>query len=139
MLILIRSLLVFFFSFVAVSFIQAQDLDCVCKEIKRIGEEIILECVCKPKDNPNPRNQADSNINKGVVAAWTFDDGKVTDAIGKNHGKLFKGATVKNGGKFGKALDVNGSNDCRADIKVSKDIEKVLEKAFTVSYWLYVR
>tara|TARA_B100000809_G_scaffold247115_1_gene275781 strand:+ start:1886 stop:2089 length:204 start_codon:yes stop_codon:yes gene_type:complete len=23
--------------------------------------------------------------------------------------------------------------------KVSKDIEKVLEKAFTVSYWLYVR
>ena len=139
MLILIRSLLVFFFSFVAVSSIQAQDLDCVCKEIKRIGEEIILECVCKPKDNPNPRNQADSNINKGVVAAWTFDDGKVTDAIGKNHGKLFKGATVKNGGKFGKALDVNGSNDCRADIKVSKDIEKVLEKAFTVSYWLYVR
>ena len=139
MLILIRSLLVFFFSFVAVSFIQAQDLDCVCKEIKRIGEEIILECVCKPKDNPNSRDQADSNINKGVVAAWTFDDAKVTDAIGKNHGKLFKGATVKNGGKFGKALDVNGSNDCRADIKVSKDIEKVLEKAFTVSYWLYVR
>ena len=139
MLILIRSLLVFFFSFVAVSSIQAQDIDCVCKEIKRNGEEIILECVCRPKDNPNPRNQADSNINKGVVAAWTFDDGRVTDAIGKNHGKLFKGAMVKNGGKFGKALDVNGSDDCRADIKVSKDIEKVLEKAFTVSYWLYVR
>jgi len=139
LLILIRSLLVFFFSFVAVSSIQAQDLDCVCKEIKRNGAEIILECVCRPKDNPNPRNQADSNINKGVVAAWTFDDGRVTDAIGKNHGKLFKGAMVKNGGKFGKALDVNGSDDCRADIKVSKGIEKVLEKAFTVSYWLYVR
>ena len=139
MLILIRSLLVFFFSFVVVSSIQVQDLDCVCKEIKRNGEDIILECVCRPKDNPNPRDQADSNINKGVVAAWTFDDGRVTDAIGKNHGKLFKGAMVKNGGKFGKALDVNGSDDCRADIKVSKDIEKVLEKAFTVSYWLYVR
>lgn len=139
MLILIRSLLVFFFSFVAVSSIQAQDLDCVCKEIKRNGEEIILECVCRPKDNPNPRNQADSNINKGVVAAWTFDDGRVSDAIGRNHGKLFAGAVVKNGGRFGKALDVNGNKECRADIKVSKDIEKVLEKAFTVSYWLYVR
>ena len=147
MLILIRSLLVFFFSFVAVSSIQAQDLDCVCKEIKRNGEEIILGCVCKPKDNPNPRDQADpnprdqadSNINKGVVAAWTFDDGRVSDAIGRNHGKLFAGAVVKNGGRFGKALDVNGNKECRADIKVSKDIEKVLEKAFTVSYWLYVR
>ena len=139
MLILIRSLLVFFFSFVAVSSIQAQDLDCVCKEIKRNGEEIILECVCRAKDNPNPRNQADSNINEGVVAAWTFDDGRVSDAIGRNHGKLFAGAVVKNGGRFGKALDVNGNKECRADIKVSKDIEKVLEKAFTVSYWLYVR
>ena len=139
MLILIRSLLVFFFSFVVVSSIQVQDLDCVCKEIKRNGEEIILECVCRPKDNPNPRNQADSNINKGVVAAWTFDDGRVSDAIGRNHGKLFAGAVVKNGGRFGKALDVNGNKECRADIKVSKDIEKVLEKAFTVSYWLYVR
>ena len=139
MLILIRSLLVFFFSFVVVSSIQVQDLDCVCKEIKRNGAEIILECVCRPKDNPNPRNQADSNINKGVVAAWTFDDGRVSDAIGRNHGKLFAGAVVKNGGRFGKALDVNGNKECRADIKVSKDIEKVLEKAFTVSYWLYVR
>lgn len=80
-----------------------------------------------------------ADLNKGVVAAWTFDDGKVTDAIGKNHGKLFKGAAVKKGGKFGRALDVNGSKDCRADIKLSKRIEKVLKKAFTVSYWLYVR
>ena len=72
LLILIRSLLVFFLSFVAVSSIQAQDLDCVCKEIKRNGAEIILECVCRPKDNPNPRNQADSNINKGVVAALSL-------------------------------------------------------------------
>ena len=80
-----------------------------------------------------------ADLNKGVVAAWTFDDGKVTDAIGQNHGKLFKGAVVKNGGKFGKALDVNGSDDCRADIKLSKDIEKVIEGPNTVSYWLYVR
>ena len=80
-----------------------------------------------------------ADLNKGVVAAWTFDDGKVTDAIGQNHGKLFKGAAIKNGGKFGKALDVNGNDDCRADIKLSKDIEKVLEGPNTVSYWLYVR
>ena len=36
-----------------------------------------------------------ADLNKGVVAAWTFDDGKVTDAIGQNHGKLFKGAAIK--------------------------------------------
>ena len=72
MLILIRSLLVFFLSFVAVSSIQAQDLDCVCKEIKRNGKEIVLECVCKPKDDPNPKDQADLNINKGVIAVWTL-------------------------------------------------------------------
>ena len=109
------------------------------KEIKRNGKEIVLECVCKPKDDPNPKDQADLNINKGVVAVWIFDDGKVSDAIGRNHGKLFAVAMVKNGGSFGKTLDINGNKECRASIKVSKDIEKVLEKACTVSYWLYVR
>ena len=27
-----------------------------------------------------------ADINDGVVAAWTFDDGKVTDAIADAHG-----------------------------------------------------
>ena len=35
-----------------------------------------------------------ADLNDGVVAAWTFDDGKVTDAIGKAHGELFKGAKI---------------------------------------------
>lgn len=80
-----------------------------------------------------------ADINDGVVAAWTFDDGKVTDAVGKAHGELFKGAKITGDGKFGKALDVDGNQDSRADIEFNADLESIIEGAHTVSYWLYVR
>lgn len=80
-----------------------------------------------------------ADINDGVVAAWTFDDGKVTDAIGDAHGELFKGAKITGDGKFGKALDVDGNQDTRADIEFNDDLESIIEGAHTVSYWLYVR
>ncbi len=79
-----------------------------------------------------------ADINDGLIGAWTFDDGKVTDSIGQNHGELFKGAKIVNKGKFGKALDVDGSSETRAEIMV-KDLEPILEEAFTVSCWLFVR
>ena len=82
---------------------------------------------------------AHADINDGVIAAWTFDDGKVTDAVGKAHGKLFKGAKIAGKGKFGKALDVDGSKDTRADVEFNDDLEKAIEGAHTVSYWLFVR
>lgn len=80
-----------------------------------------------------------ADINDGVIAAWTFDDGKVSDAIGDAHGELFKGATITNDGKFGKALDVDGNQDSRADIEFDNDLESIIEGPHTVSYWLFVR
>ena len=80
-----------------------------------------------------------ADINDGVVAAWTFDDGKVTDAVGDAHGELFKGAKITDDGIFGKALDVDGNQDSRADIEFDDRLESIIEGAHTVSYWLYVR
>ncbi len=80
-----------------------------------------------------------ADLNDGVIAAWTFDDGKVTDAIGNAHGELFKAAKITGDGKFGKALDVDGSDDTRADIEFNADLEAAIEGPHTVSYWLYVR
>ena len=82
---------------------------------------------------------AHADLNDGVIAAWTFDDGKVTDAIGNAHGELFKAAKITGDGKFGKALDVDGSDDTRADIEFNADLEAAIEGPHTVSYWLYVR
>ena len=84
-------------------------------------------------------SSANADINDGVVAAWTFDDGKVTDSIGEVHGELFKGASITNDGKFGKALDVDGNDDSRADIEFTPALENIIEQEFTVGYWLYVR
>ena len=80
-----------------------------------------------------------ADLNDGVIAAWTFDDGKATDAVGKAHGELFKAAKIVGKGKFGKALDVDGSEDTRVDIEFNADLEKAIEGPHTVSYWLYVR
>ena len=73
---------------------------------------------------------------RGVVAGWTFDDGKVTDSVGEVHGELFKAAKIVDKGRFGKALDVDGSKDTRADIEFTPALEKVIEDAHTVGYWL---
>ncbi len=80
-----------------------------------------------------------ADLNDGVVGAWTFDDGKATDAIGNAHGELFKAAKIVAKGKFGRALDVDGSDDTRVDIEFNADLEKVVEGPHTLSYWLYVR
>jgi hypothetical protein len=80
-----------------------------------------------------------ADLNDGVIAAWTFDDGKATDAVGNAHGELFKAAKIVGKGKFGKALDVDGSEDTRVDIEFNADLEKAIEGPHTVSYWLYVR
>lgn len=80
-----------------------------------------------------------ADINDGVIAAWTFDDGKVRDAVGDAHGELFKAAKIVDQGRFGKALDVDGSKDTRAEVPFNPDLEASIEGPHTVSYWLYVR
>lgn len=81
----------------------------------------------------------DADLNDGVIAAWTFDDGKATDAVGNAHGELFEAAKITNDGKYGKALDVDGSNDTRVDIEFDADLEAAIEGPHTVAYWIYVR
>ena len=42
---------------------------------------------------------AHTALSDGIVAAWTFDDGKVTDAVGRAHGELYNAAKVVDNGK----------------------------------------
>ena len=66
-------------------------------------------------------------LSDGIVArSWTFDDGKVTDAVGHAHGELFNAAKVVDDGKFGKALDVNGSKNTRAEIRFHPALETAI-------------
>ncbi len=80
-----------------------------------------------------------ADLNDGVIAAWTFDDGKATDSIGDAHGELFKAAKIIDKGKFGKALDVDGSDETRVDIQFNNDLESAIEGPHTISCWLYIR
>lgn len=82
---------------------------------------------------------ATADLNDGVVAAWTFDDGKATDAVGSAHGELFKAAKVVAKGRYGQALDVDGSQDTRVDIEFNADLEKIIEGPHTVAYWIFIR
>lgn len=77
-----------------------------------------------------------ADINKGIVSAWTFDDGTAKDFAGKNHGKINGGVEFVNG-KFGKAASFNGK-DGFISIPHSKDFE-VLANGLTCSAWIYVR
>ena len=60
-------------------------------------------------------------------------------SIGQNHGKFFKGAVVKNDGKFGKALDVNGSDIAVQISSLAKILKKFLKGPILYLNWLYVR
>lgn len=80
-----------------------------------------------------------ADLNKGLVAGWTFDKDEIKDAVGNHHGKLFKAAKsgVK-GGKFGGCIRTDGSKETRGEIMVP-GLEKILEKEFTVAYWVFAR
>ena len=47
-----------------------------------------------------------------AVGVWLFDDGDVSDASGSgNDGELMNGAEITDGGKWGKALSLDGDDD----------------------------
>lgn len=81
-------------------------------------------------------NSAFADINKGIVSAWTFDDGSPKDFAGKNHGKINGGVEFVNG-KFGKAASFNGK-DGFISVPHSKDFD-ILANGLTCSAWIYVR
>ena len=82
---------------------------------------------------------ADADLNEGVIAAWTFDDGKATDSIADAHGELFEAAKITDDGRYGKALDVDGSADTRMDVVFNADLEAAVSGPHTIAYWLYIR
>ncbi|MDA1192021.1 MAG: LamG domain-containing protein [Candidatus Poribacteria bacterium] len=78
-----------------------------------------------------------ADLADGLVNAWTFDDGKVTDVIGGHDGKLIDGAAVVKGGMFGMALDLKGDGGY-ASVEDSPDFD-YQANAMSVSAWIFVR
>jgi len=78
-----------------------------------------------------------ADLNKGLIGAWTFDDGTARDQVGKNDGKLLDGAKIVDKGKFGKTADFDGAK-AHIQIPDSKTWE-VMKDAFSVAAWAFVR
>lgn len=77
-----------------------------------------------------------ADINKGIVSAWTFDDGTPRDATKVSDGTVNGGVEFVQG-KFGKGASFNGK-DGFISVPHKKSYE-VLANALTVSAWIYVR
>lgn len=80
---------------------------------------------------------AQADLNKGLIAAWTFDDGTARDSAGNSDGKLMDGAKIVDGGIKGKALNVDGAK-AHVVIPHTKAFEP-MANAMTVSAWAFVR
>ena len=77
-----------------------------------------------------------ADINKGIVSAWTFDDGTPKDSTGVSNGTV-NGGVEFIAGKFGKAASFNGKDGF---ISVPhKKAYDVLANGLTVSAWINVR
>lgn len=77
-----------------------------------------------------------ADVNKGIIAAWTFDDGTAKDSIGKNDGKINGGVEFVKG-KFGKAASFNGK-DGFISVPHNKSFE-VIANGLTCSCWFNIR
>jgi hypothetical protein len=80
---------------------------------------------------------AKADLNKGLIAAWTFDDGTARDSVGASNGKFVDGAKAVDGGRKGKALSVDGAK-AHVSIPHTKAFDP-LANAMTVSVWAFVR
>ncbi len=73
-----------------------------------------------------------------TVAVWLFDDGDVSDSSGNgNDGELLNGAVVADGGKWGKALSLDGDDDY-VNVPSSESLEGTNE-AYTGVAWVKVQ
>ena len=70
-----------------------------------------------------------------AVGVWLFDDGDVSDSSGNgNDGELINGAEVTDGGKWGKALSLDGDDDY-ANVANSASLDSTAE-AYTGVAWI---
>ena len=81
-------------------------------------------------------DKAFADLNKGIVSAWTFDDGSPKDAMRVSDGKV-NGGVEFIAGKFGKAASFNGK-DGFISVPHNKAYD-VLANELTCSAWINVR
>jgi len=80
---------------------------------------------------------ASAALTDGIISVWTFNDGTANDKYNRNNGKLVGGAKIVDGGKVGKAVDLNGK-DAYVEVPHGPTMEKMAD-AYTVSAWAFVR
>ena len=79
---------------------------------------------------------APADILDGLVAFWTFDEGKgkmARDSIGEHHGEI-DGATWTDDAMEGTALDFSPKKDSSVIIEHIEDIDE-LPDGFTIAHW----
>ena len=70
-----------------------------------------------------------------AIGVWLFDDGDVSDSSSYgNDGELMNGAEVTDGGKWGKALSLDGDDDY-VNVANSESLDSTAE-AFTGVAWI---
>lgn len=87
-----------------------------------------------------------SNLEDGLISAWTFDDGSAGDSFGNNDGKFMNGAKAVSDGKVGKALMLDNPKNPDSGKNTGQYVEipsnVSLEHAdgiFSVSFWAYLK
>lgn len=80
---------------------------------------------------------ASAALTDGIISVWNFNDGTANDKYNRNNGKLVGGAKIVDGGKVGKAVDLNGT-DAYVEIPHGPTMDKMAD-AYTVSAWAFVR
>ncbi|MCP4709322.1 MAG: LamG domain-containing protein, partial [Planctomycetes bacterium] len=78
---------------------------------------------------------AGADINDGLKAYWSFDDGTATDLTGHGLNGTINGAIAATG-RIGPAFSFDGIDD---SIEVTNSINENLAPAFTLSCWVYSR
>ena len=77
-----------------------------------------------------------TDLKEGLVGAWTFDDGTAKDYSGYgNHGEILGDPKVVKG-KFGNALEFDGSDD---GVEIEDDEVLQLTEPFTAAAWIFPR
>ena len=73
-----------------------------------------------------------------AVAVWLFDDGDVSDSSGNgNDGELVNGAEIADGGKWGKALSLDGDDDY-VKVATSSSLDSANEE-YTGVAWVKIQ
>lgn len=77
-----------------------------------------------------------ADLKKGLVGAWTFNDGTAKDQSGRGHNGKNKGNPKAVNGKFGRGFDFNGA-DTGVEIDDHADLQ--LTQPFTAAAWIFPR